>query len=267
MKSSYKLKFKRCKCIHSIEQSLINLDLKYFVKKIEIGYLKSDLQARSSLFPSNCTIHKVTLCSHKFQKHEHQVNKYNCIFKERSHNHFKRTLFFITGFQICGELWGGQVFILKGRFKCPQTNNTTNWMVLVDMTLFVCSCSDRFIKWRLLFSSLALRRMSPRQEKVDLASAFQTRPDTWSIEVCDGHGQKGLVFTRENRVLKGPLGHSHRSLHSLDPQRFAKLHSLTPVTGLLTPSWDNWKWFQRDWTCSLRLPSLETRPKGGKKGR
>ena len=55
MRSSHKLRFKRRKCIHSIEQPLISLDLKYFMKQIKLGYLKSILQSRSSLLPSYCT--------------------------------------------------------------------------------------------------------------------------------------------------------------------------------------------------------------------
>ena len=55
MRSSHKLRFKRRKCIHSIEQPLISLDLKYFMIQMKLGYLKSILQSRSSLLPSYCT--------------------------------------------------------------------------------------------------------------------------------------------------------------------------------------------------------------------
>ena len=55
IRSSHKLRFKRRKCIHSIEQPLISLDLKYFMIQMKLEYLKSILQSRSSLLPSFCT--------------------------------------------------------------------------------------------------------------------------------------------------------------------------------------------------------------------
>ena len=55
MRSNHKLKFKRRKYIHSIEQPLISLDLKYFMIQMKLRYLKSILQSRSSLLPSYCT--------------------------------------------------------------------------------------------------------------------------------------------------------------------------------------------------------------------
>ena len=54
MRSSHKLKFEKRKCIHSIEQPLIGLDLKYFMIQIIIRYLKSILEvviAFMILFP------------------------------------------------------------------------------------------------------------------------------------------------------------------------------------------------------------------------
>ena len=54
IRSSHKLRFKRHKCIHSIEQPLISLDLKDFMIQLKLGYLKSILQSRSSLLPSYC---------------------------------------------------------------------------------------------------------------------------------------------------------------------------------------------------------------------
>ena len=59
MRSSHKLRFKRRKCIHSIEQPSISLDLKYFMIKMKLWYLKSILQFRSSLLPSYCTVFAV----------------------------------------------------------------------------------------------------------------------------------------------------------------------------------------------------------------
>ena len=61
MRASHKLRFKRRKCIHSIKQPLISLDLKYFMIQMKLGYLKSILQSRSSLLPSYCMI-KAKLC-------------------------------------------------------------------------------------------------------------------------------------------------------------------------------------------------------------
>ena len=55
MRSSHKLKFKRRKCIHSIEQPLISLDLKCFTIQMKLRYLKSILLSRSSLLPSYCS--------------------------------------------------------------------------------------------------------------------------------------------------------------------------------------------------------------------
>ena len=54
MRSSHELKFKRRKYIHSIEQPLISLDLKYSMIQIKLEYLKSILQSRSSLLLSYC---------------------------------------------------------------------------------------------------------------------------------------------------------------------------------------------------------------------
>ena len=61
MRSSHKLKFKRRKCIYTIKQRLINLNLKYLVIQIKLEYLKSILHSRSSLLPSYCTSHQNTL--------------------------------------------------------------------------------------------------------------------------------------------------------------------------------------------------------------
>ena len=54
MKSSHKLKFEICKHIHSIEQPLITIDLKFFMNQMKLRYLKSILQSRLSLLPSYC---------------------------------------------------------------------------------------------------------------------------------------------------------------------------------------------------------------------
>ena len=59
MRSSHKLRFKRRKCIHSIEQPLISLDFKYFIIQMKLGYLKSILQSRSSLLPSYCMLLRI----------------------------------------------------------------------------------------------------------------------------------------------------------------------------------------------------------------
>ena len=56
MRSSRKLKFKRRKHFHSIEQPLINLNLKYPKIQMKLRYLKPILQSRSSLLPSYCII-------------------------------------------------------------------------------------------------------------------------------------------------------------------------------------------------------------------
>ena len=73
MRSSRKVKFERCKHFHSIEQSLISLDLKYFMIQIKSRYLKSILQSRSSLLPSYCTLPPATslLSLSKFPKWSH----------------------------------------------------------------------------------------------------------------------------------------------------------------------------------------------------
>ena len=56
MMSSHKLKYERSQYIQAIEQFLINLNLKYFMIQIRLGYLKSILQSRSSLLPSYCRL-------------------------------------------------------------------------------------------------------------------------------------------------------------------------------------------------------------------
>ena len=57
IRSSRKLEFERRIYIHSIEQPLITLNLKYFVIQMKLRYLKSFLQSRLSLLPSYCMYH------------------------------------------------------------------------------------------------------------------------------------------------------------------------------------------------------------------
>ena len=68
MKSSHKLKNQRSEHIQAIEQPLISLDLKFFIKQMKLRYLKSFLQSRSSLLPSYCT------CGEKAIKYERLVS-------------------------------------------------------------------------------------------------------------------------------------------------------------------------------------------------
>ena len=68
MRSSHKLKFKRRKCVRSIEQPFISLDLKYYMVQIKLGYLKSILQSRSSLLPSYCIMLASITEKGKFKK-------------------------------------------------------------------------------------------------------------------------------------------------------------------------------------------------------
>ena len=64
MRSSRNLKFERCRHFHSIEQPLINLDLKYFILQIKLRYLKSILQTKFSLNYLKLNFAVSRLCSY-----------------------------------------------------------------------------------------------------------------------------------------------------------------------------------------------------------
>ena len=68
MRSSHKLRFKRRKYIHSIEQPLISVDLKYFMIQMKLRFLKSILQSRSSLLPSYCITWTKTQIMHPMRE-------------------------------------------------------------------------------------------------------------------------------------------------------------------------------------------------------
>ena len=72
MKSSHKLKNQKSEHIQAIEQPLISLDLKFFIKQMKLRYLKSFLQSRSSLLPSYCNKIFVCIPGNNDSEHDHR---------------------------------------------------------------------------------------------------------------------------------------------------------------------------------------------------
>ena len=80
--------------------------------------------------------------------------------------------------------------------------------------------------------------MSPFMYPVMSYMMFQVMPNARSQVMSN---ELEPLSARDNRILKGPLGHSCY-VHSLAPKHSSRLRSLTPFPGSLTPltlSWDN----------------------------